>query len=148
MVAPDAARAGVLEQVADQIVVVERPHPIRVAIDGRTAAGKTILADELVAPIERLGRPAIRVQIDDFHQPRAERRRRQEIAPPDRYYLDSYDYSAIRTMLLLPLGPTGNRCYCRALFDSFHDVPYDEPERVAPPDAVVLVDGVFLSVLC
>lgn len=38
----------------------------------------------------------------------------------------------------------GDRRYRRALFDSYHDVPFDEPLRLAPPDAVILVDGVFL----
>jgi len=45
---------------------------------------------------------------------------------------------------LLPLGPGGDCSYHRAVFDSFHDVPTIEPLQVAPPDAVILVDGVYL----
>lgn len=140
---PDSARTRALETLARRIIAVARPHPIRVAIDGRTAAGKTTLADELVAPIERHHRPAIRIQIDDFHHPAAERHRRQELPPWRRYYLDSYNHPAIRdTFLALSSG--GDRCYCRALFDSYHDVPIIEPKRVATVDAIVIVDGVFL----
>lgn len=123
---PEATRVRALEQLASLLVAVERPYPVRVAIDGRTAAGKTTLADELVAPIARHRRPAIRIQIDDFHRPRAERHRRHDLSPWQRYYLDSFDHPAIRAALL-PLGPGGDQRYRRARFD-----------------AVVLADGVFL----
>lgn len=140
----DGARTRVLERLARYLAAVKRSHPVRVAIDGRTAAGKTTLADELVAPLDSLGRSVIRVEIDDFHRPRAERHGRHELPPWMRYYLDSYDYPAIRAALLLPLGPDGDRRYRRALFDSYHDVPIEEPPQLAPADAVVLIDGVFL----
>lgn len=44
----------------------------------------------------------------------------------------------------MPLGPDGNRRYRRAIFDSLHDTPIDEPFLLAPSNAVVLIDGVFL----
>lgn len=103
MAGSEATRARALARLARHLAAVERPHPIRVAIDGRTAAGKTTLADELVAPLARLGRPTIRIEIDDFHRPLVERRRRQDLPPWQRYYLDSYDHPAIRAALL-PLG--------------------------------------------
>jgi uridine kinase len=136
-------RGRVVEQLADLIVAVERPHPVRVAIDGMTAAGKTSLADELVGPIERRGRPVIRASIDDFHRPATERYRRGRYSP-EGYYLDGFDYPAVRAALLLPLGPGGSGRYRPALFDSSHERQIDEPERQAPPDVVLLVDGVFL----
>lgn len=40
-------RQKVLEKLADLIIGVSKPHPVRVAIDGVDAAGKTTLADEL-----------------------------------------------------------------------------------------------------
>ncbi len=140
---PESARTRALDALARWIIAIDQPHPLRVAIDGRTAAGKTTLADELVAPLERHHRPVIRIQIDDFHHPAAVRHRRQELPPWQRYYRDSYNPPAIRDTFLA-LGAGGGRCYCRALFDSYHDVPISEPERVASPDAIVLVDGVFL----
>ena len=61
-------RSGCLETLVGLILRVDRPHPVRVAIDGPDAAGKTILADELVPLIERSGRPVVRASIDRFHR--------------------------------------------------------------------------------
>jgi uridine kinase len=101
-------RDRLLDQLARRIVSLEHRHPIRVAIDGIDAAGKTTLADELVAPIGRGGRPVIRASIDGFHRPRAERYR-QGASSPAGYYEDSFDYPALRDVLLSPLGPAGSR---------------------------------------
>jgi uridine kinase len=54
-------RSQLLQKIVNRIVRIDRPHPLRVAIDGVDAAGKTTLAEELVAPLEALGRPVIRV---------------------------------------------------------------------------------------
>ncbi len=137
-------RTQVLNRLAWHIAAVAPPHPLRVGIDGRTAAGKTSIANELVAPLEQLGRTVIRVEIDEFHRPLAVRRRRKDLPPWQQYYLDSYDLVAIRRDLLLPLGPGGDRRYRRAIFDSLQDTAIDDPLLLAPPDAVVLNDGVFL----
>jgi cytidylate kinase len=37
-----------MRELAERILAVERPHPVRVAIDGCSAAGKTTFADGLV----------------------------------------------------------------------------------------------------
>lgn len=82
------ARATLLEQLAKKINELQIDHPVRVAIDGVDTAGKTILADELVKPLEELGRPVIRASIDGFHRPRAERYARGKNSP-EGYYFDS-----------------------------------------------------------
>ncbi len=74
-------RAAVLGQLADLIVSLEKSHPVRIAIDGVDAAGKTTLADELVGPVKQRGRPVVRASIDGFHRPRAERYRRGQESP-------------------------------------------------------------------
>lgn len=100
-------RARAIERLAGLIAAIERPHPVRVAIDGVSAAGKTILADELGRGVERQGRPAIRASIDYFYRPAAERYRRGRYSP-EGYFLDTFDYLGLRAVLLLPLGPGGN----------------------------------------
>lgn len=66
-------RDQLLNQSADLINQVECAHPLRVAIDGIDAAGKTTLADELVQPVEKRGRRVIRASLDGFQHPRVER---------------------------------------------------------------------------
>lgn len=136
-------RAHTLERLADLLAAVKRPHPVRVAIDGIDAAGKTTLADELVAPLETRGKPVIRASIDGFHRPRLERYRRGRDSS-EGYYYDSFDYEAVRVVLLTPLGQGGDRRYRTAVFDFRTDAPVGAPLHTAPSDAVLLFDGVFL----
>lgn len=136
-------RHELLEALAGRIVARTDTHPVRVAVDGIDAAGKTTLAGALVAPLEALGRPVIRASIDGFHRPRAQRYQRGATSP-EGYYLDSFDNAALRDVLLLPLGPNGSRRYRRAIFDYHTDRPTLAPEQEAPPNAVLLMDGVFL----
>jgi uridine kinase len=120
-------------------------HPVRVAIDGVDAAGKSTLADELVAPLERLGRPVIRASIDGFHNPAAVRYRRAE-SSGEGYFRDSFNYPVLIEALLHPLGPGGDRRYRRAVFDFRVDAPVAAPLEEGPEDAVLLFDGVFLLI--
>jgi uridine kinase len=133
------ARAEVLQRVAAAIARAERPHPVRVAIDGVDGAGKTTLADELAPLVERHGHPVIRASVDGFHRPRAERGHTAE-----EYYASSFDYDALRAVLLEPLGPGGDRRYRPAVFDLARDEPLPEERLTAPSDAVLLCDGIFL----
>jgi uridine kinase len=58
-------RAEALGELAEHVLAVDRPHPVRVAIDGCSAAGKTTLADELAQVLrDRTEREVIRVGID------------------------------------------------------------------------------------
>lgn len=137
-------RERIIYQLAGLIAAVSRPHPVRVGIDGVDASGKTTVADELALRLERRGRRVIRASMDGFHRPRVERYRLGEDSP-EGYYFDSFDYGALRDILLVPLGPQGSLRYRRAVFDFRSDSPVDEPSTEAPPDALLLFDGVFLS---
>lgn len=136
-------RDEMLDHLASRLLTLQLQHPIRVAVDGVDAAGKTTLADELAAFLIKRGRPVIRASIDRFHRPRAERHR-QGATSPDGYYADSFDYNALRSALLQPLGPQGSRIYRRAVFDYRTDTPSLTEEEVAPEVAILLFDGVFL----
>lgn len=130
-------------EIALRIASVVRDHPVRVAIDGVDAAGKTTLADELVGPLRRLGRSVVRASVDGFHHP-AEVRRRRGALSPEGYYRDSFDYSGLARVLLEPLGPGGSRRYRRAIYDSASEARVEAPFELAAPDAVLIFDGVFL----
>ena len=126
------------------IAAVRLAHPTRVGIDGVDGAGKTALADELVPPLERMGRQVIRASVDGFHNPR-EIRYRRGIDSAEGYFLDSFDYPALKSELLDPLGRGGSRRYRIAIFDHRRDELVETPQQTAADDAVLLVDGVFLQ---
>jgi len=105
-----AERAAVLAAVAALVDRLPPDRQARVAVDGVTAAGKSTFADEVA---DRTARPALRVTVDDFHRPLAERRARGD--GPESYYRDTFDLPALRATL-----------------------------DGASPDALLLVDGVFL----
>jgi uridine kinase len=129
--------------LAELVVSRREACPLRVAIDGPDAAGKTTLADAVAALVAASGRPVIRASIDGFHRPRAERHRRGR-ASPEGYYLDSLDHEALRNELLERLGPDGDRRYRTAVFDVRNDSPRADEPLLATSDAVLLFDGVFL----
>jgi uridine kinase len=81
--------------VAELADAIAAAAPARVAIDGRTAAGKSILADELAArlhDVERIG-------VDAFHRPASERHARGRESP-EGYYRDTFDHDAFRGAVL------------------------------------------------
>ncbi len=136
-------RGDLIHRLSEEIAGLALPYPARVAIDGIDAAGKTTLAEELVAPLELMGRQVVRASIDGFHRPRKERYRRGKDSP-EGYYYDSFDDAAVRRELLEPLGPGGDRRYRTAAFDYRKDAPVESPLLEASRDAVLLFDGVFL----
>jgi uridine kinase len=136
-------RDELLSELAGRIAKIRREHPVRVAIDGVDAAGKTTLANELVEPLEARGRNVIRASIDRFHNPASIRKSRGSDSP-EGYFRDSFNYTGLAEALLEPLGPTGTCRYRRAIFDFRSDSPVDAPLEEAAPDSVLLFDGVFL----
>src|SRR4051794_26529796 len=148
--------ARVIGRVADQLVARRPGHPLRVAVDGITAAGKSTVARELVAAVTDRGRPAVHLSTDDFHHPRAHRYRQGRDSAAG-YYQDGYDLDAFARLVLDPLGPDGKpgpdgepgpdgvRSYRARIHDTRTDLTIDEPPAIVPADAVVVVDGSFLQ---
>jgi uridine kinase len=136
-------RKACLDELAAAIVGIKLDHPTRVAIDGVDGSGKTTLANELVAPIRRAGREVIRASGDGFHNPRTIRYARGPDSA-EGYFLDSFNYVALRSELLEPLGPLGNGKFRTAVFDYRSERAVEEPCRLAHQDAILLFDGVFL----
>ena len=139
----EGTRGELLDRLAGAIECVATSHPLRVAVDGPPAAGKTTLADELALLLRSRGREVIRASTESFHQPRAQRYRHGEFSPEANYH-DSFDYDTLRQVLLDPLGPDGDRRYQHAVYDLDTDTAVSQPVTTAPADAVLLLDGVFL----
>lgn len=141
---PSGASSSTMGEVAERILSLGLEHPVRVAVDGRTASGKTTFAEELAGTIRKAGRRVIRASVDGFHHPAVFRHRRGRLSA-DGYYEDARDLNAIRSLLLDPLGPGGNRCYTTQTFDLQNDQPIKPKVEVAADDAVLIVDGTFLQ---
>ncbi|MFC4147922.1 cytidylate kinase family protein [Micromonospora mangrovi] len=136
-------RDEVIGHLAEAVGAVTVAHPVRVAVDGPPAAGKTTLADELAAVLRAEGRDVIRATIDDFLFPRAQRYSRGEYSAEGCYF-DTHDHDALNRVLLDPLGPDGDRRFRSAVYDHTTDAALCPPATTAPADAVLLFDGVFL----
>ncbi len=136
-------RHGLLWELGSRVATLDVGHPLRLGIDGVDAAGKTMLADELVDPLRASGRPVVRASIDGFHRPRVDRYRLGRESPLG-YFQDSFDLEALIDRLLAPLGPGGSRQITRATFDYRRDAPVAMAQETVPADAILIFDGVFL----
>jgi uridine kinase len=133
-----------IQSLAEVIESISLAHPTRVAIDGRSAAGKTTLADRLARAIQVNGREVVRASIDDFHRTDHRDRSRRAGWTPQSYYDEGYDYQAFREMMLDPLGPgKGHRCRT-TFYDSLNDRPFPESWVTVGDRAIAIIDGVFL----
>jgi len=116
---------------------------IRVGIDGVDGAGKTTFANEIDEELELLGRTVIRASVDGFHNPKIIRYQRGHTSP-EGFFHDSYNYAALKTLLLDPLSPNGSGRYRLAAFDHVADKAVNADEEQAYPGAVLVFDGIFL----
>ncbi|MDX6199323.1 MAG: uridine kinase [Actinomycetota bacterium] len=129
----------VLERLAAAVEQLSPDRRVIVAIDGPDAAGKTTLAETLAG---RLNRPALRVSVDDWHNPRAVRHRRGDESPHG-YYLDSFDYESLTEHLLLPYRAGADQVQTGS-FDFRADAASIAHTQMESPYAALLLDGVFL----
>lgn len=136
-------RGELISRLAEAIRSVTTTHPLRIAIDGPPAAGKTTLADELAIALRAQGRDVIRATIDDFLFPRAQRYRHGQYSAEGCYH-DAHDHVALRRVLLDPLGPGGDGRFQHAVYNGDTDTSSSPPATTAPAGAVLLFDGVFL----
>lgn len=139
-----SVRQNTIHDIAARLVGLADGSTLRVAVDGRTASGKTTFANELALSIEELGRPVIRSSIDGFHRPKSDRYRRGRLSA-EGYYYDARDLDAIVSLLLKPLGKGGDRLFRTESFDLVEDRPITSEPELAADDAILIVDGTFLQ---
>ena len=60
------------------------------------------------------------------------------------FWLDSYDYVSFQQHVLAPFEPGGSRQYRRAIRDVSTDRAVDAEIEQAAPEAILVVDGIFL----
>lgn len=136
-------RRAVVEHVASRIPTSDGQTCLRVGIDGPDGSGKTTFAGELATALHSVGRPVVRVSLDDFHNVRAVRYR-QGSESPEGFWRDSFNYQRFRSDVLVPFAPGGSRLYRAAAHDLATDTMLDPERCTALPGTVLIVDGLFL----
>lgn len=135
-------RNRVLETVAQRIVHLKINRPLRVCVDGVTAAGKSTFARDLAHVLSASNREIISTTLDGFHNPRSQRYEKGR-SSAEGYYYDAYNYHGIIQFLLTPLGPNGDRQYRTQIFDLDSDRPVEIQPRIASKGSILIVDGSF-----
>lgn len=132
-----------LTELAARIGALPHDAPRLVGIDGVDGVGKTVFADELAQVLRREGVDVLRIGLDSFHRPRAERYRRGRMSA-EGYFRDSFDLPAFLRSVAEPLRPGGTGVVTTATFDYRTDAPVAGEMVRVRPGGVVVVDGVFL----
>lgn len=101
-------RKALLQRIATAIANRVNSATLCVAVDGVDGAGKSTFADELWGVLHGDGIKVIRASVDGFHNPKVIRYRKGRYSPEGFYY-DSYDYEALKRLLLDPLAPADRK---------------------------------------
>ncbi|HEY6425986.1 MAG TPA: hypothetical protein VIX84_02030, partial [Acidimicrobiales bacterium] len=134
-------REAVLHQVGERVEAL-RLRRVRVAIDGRTAAGKTTLGHELATRLSEVGRDVFRASLDDFKRPWSERHNYDRTSG-EGYYRNAFDLYAVRTLLLEPSATDGSGRVALCSIDPLTQIDHSSSRVEMPDDSVLIVDGVF-----
>lgn len=118
-------------------------RPVLVAVDGVDGSGKTTFAERLAAAYAARGRLVHVVHMDDFLNPRTVRYRLGKNSP-EGFFADTYNLAAFTNYVLDPLQPGANHAITMRAYDHRADAAVDEPPVEVPPQAVIVVEGMFL----
>jgi len=127
--------------ITTDVLNVLGPGRRLVAVDGVDGSGKTTFAAQLSAEVR--DRPVIVIHADDFLNPSPVRHAKGRDSP-EGFWEDTYNYTALQDQLLAPLSPTGDGRYTPASYDAQSDQTVQAEILLAPSNALVVVEGVFL----
>ena len=119
------------------------PAALRLGVDGAVSGDRALVTDALAAVLESRANPVLPVSAEDFLRPRSVRLESGR-EDPDAGYESWYDTSALLREVLDPLAPGGSGRWLPTLWDTARDRATRAPRRVAPPGAVLVLDGPFL----
>jgi len=128
----------------DEIRALVPRGRVMIAVDGEVGAGQSAFAAGLAEALAEDGTAVFRASIDGFRTPGAERDARGRTSP-EGFYRDSFDVDALRRELVQPFRSADPSGFRLAVFDVERDERVDAPPVVAPADAVLIVDGLFLN---
>ena len=136
-----SARSALVRAVASHVEAHDATRTL-VAIDGRSAAGKTTFGHELAHALARQGLTVLRASLDDFKQPWRDRHL-YDRESGEGYYRNAFDYENLVGLLLEPFrtGAAGGVALCS--IDPLTQVDHSGTRVPAPEGAVLVIDGVF-----
>jgi uridine kinase len=134
-------RTELISEVADRINALGHDR-LRIAVDGRTAVGKTSFGHELAAALNALGRPTLRACFDDFKNPWSEAHLYDRLSG-EGYYRNAYDFPAAVNLLLRPAGPDGDGRVTLCSRDPLTGASHQGKTVQAADNAILIVDSVF-----
>src|SRR5262245_40082908 len=137
-------RERLLALVSEAVLRRAGKRPMLVAVDGVDCAGKSTFARELREYIVGLGRHAIAISLDGFHEPRAARYKKGPLSS-EGYYEDSFDYARLVAEFLAPVRAADVATTVNAaIFDVATDAPVSGWVVRVASRSIVLFDGIFL----
>ena len=138
------AQSKVYDTISTTILGHKINRPLLVAINGKDASGKTMMADILAEYLSsQTSREIIRISIDDFMNERKVRYTPNESAGRSCYQY-TFNFSDFTRYVLMPLHKNNKWVYKDKIFDHATDNIMFSPDKVANVDAIVIIDGVFL----
>lgn len=131
-------RLAVIKRLAH--IVTSRPERRTVvAIDGRTASGKTTLADELAQTLSGTSISVFRASLDDFKKPWRDRHL-YDRETGEGYYRNAFDLDRVRLDLVAGFR-AGQTMLCS--IDPITQMDHSTELVAVPERAILIVDGVF-----
>lgn len=124
-------RDELLDRIAQRLAGASSDRPLRVAVNGPVAVGKSMFTGDLCDRVRALGRPVVNTSFDRFRLA-DDANAPEEIG--ERLYSHVLDFELFRDRFLLPLGPDGDRRYLQDATE----------EQTAPRNAIGIADGVLL----
>lgn len=131
-----------VESLAKHICNQPKNERILIGIDGVDGSGKSTFAERLHRSVHP-SRPVLLIHLDDFHNPRHVRHARGQRSPMG-FWLDSYNYEIFEQSVIAPLSPAGDGHVLGGTYDVETEQPLKPRWIVAPDNAVVIVEGIFL----
>ena len=132
------------EYLAKTILELPNNSPILVAISGKDASGKTVMADILSEFLKKLtDRQIIRISADNFMNERAVRRTVTN-SEGESCYKFTFNFDALKKYVLEPLQKNEDYIYKTKVFDQPSDTEMVSDDFKADIDSIIIIDGVFL----
>jgi len=137
-------RHDLIEALADEILHNYGHGRIVVAIDGEDVAAADAFGADLVEVLKKRGHSAFAARMNDFVATR-DRRNALGTDTADGFYRNTYDYSALRRVLIEPFKMGGSTGFVAAHYDRSREQQVQAKWLTAPEDAILVVSGEYLQ---